>query len=110
MTWLGRSFEEVEVYNVVRRMVKDKAPSPDGYLMGFFQTCWEVVKEDIMNVFQELFSAGKFEKSLNTTFIALIPKKIRVSEVKDYRPISLINGVYKIISKVLANRLGEALG
>jgi hypothetical protein len=45
------------------------------------------------------------KKSLNATFIALIPKKPRVVDVKDFRPISLVSGVYKIITKVLANKL-----
>jgi hypothetical protein len=46
-----------------------------------------------------------FEKSLNATFIALIPKKTRAIDLKDFHPISLVSGVYKIIAKVLANRL-----
>ncbi|KAG6728212.1 hypothetical protein I3842_02G162400 [Carya illinoinensis] len=96
-SWLERAFEEDEVHDVIRKMEKDKVPGPDRFSMGFFQTCWEVVKEDIMNVFQEFFHAGKFTKSLNATFIALIPKKSGASEVKDFRPISLINGIYKIL-------------
>jgi hypothetical protein len=48
---------------------------------------------------------GKFENSLNATFISLIPKVVGASELKDFRPISLVSGIYKIIFKVLANRL-----
>ncbi|KAF5450369.1 hypothetical protein F2P56_030729 [Juglans regia] len=73
---LERAFEEVEVFEVVRKMAKDKAPGPDWFFMGFFQTCWEVLKDDLMKVFQEFYSDRKFEKSLNATFLALIPKKI----------------------------------
>ncbi|XP_042940888.1 uncharacterized protein LOC122275743 isoform X2 [Carya illinoinensis] len=105
-----QAFEEEEVSEVVQKLAKDKAPGPDGFSMSFFQECWDVVKEDIMKVFQELHEAGKFEKSLNTTFIALIPKKVGANEVSAYRPISLVSGVYKIISKVLANRLSEVVG
>jgi hypothetical protein len=47
---------------------------------------------------------------LNATFVFLIPKKADALEVKDFRPISLVGGVYKIISKVLANRLKSVLG
>ena len=52
---------------------------------------------------------GKFEKSLNVTFIALVPKKNGASNIRDFRPISLLGSVYKILAKVLANRLKEVL-
>jgi hypothetical protein len=60
-------------------------------------------------VFKEFHTNGKFEKSLNATFISLIPKKAGAVEIKDFRPISLVGGVYKIISQVLANRLKTML-
>lgn len=66
-----------------------------------------MVKEDLIKVFQELLSIGKIEKSLNAICIALIPKQIKASAVRDYRPINLVNGIYKIIFKVLTNRLRE---
>lgn len=95
---------------VVRKMAIDKAPSPDGFSLGFFQPCWEVVKVDMMQVFQELHSIGKFKKSVNITFITLILKTTGAFDTKDFCPISLVNKVYKIISKILANRLREVLG
>ncbi|XP_041004178.1 uncharacterized protein LOC121249544 [Juglans microcarpa x Juglans regia] len=104
IVWLERPFEE-EVQQVVRKMNRDKAPSSDGFTMAFFQTFWEVVKEDVMQVFQEFFTFGKFEKCLNATFIALVPKKVGAMEVKDFCPISLVGSMYKILSKVLANRM-----
>ena len=52
---------------------------------------------------------GKFEKSLNVTFIALVPKKNGASNIRDFRLISLVGSVYKILAKVLANRLKEVL-
>jgi hypothetical protein len=58
-----------------------------------------------MAVFSDFHARGKFEKSLNSTFISLIPKVPGATEFKDFRPISLVSGIYKIISKVLANRL-----
>ena len=56
-----------------------------------------------MIVFHNFHTHAVFEKSLNALFLALIPKKVDVVEVKDYRSISLVGGIYKIISKVLAN-------
>jgi hypothetical protein len=64
-----------------------------------------VLKEDIMAVFSDFHVRGKFEKSINSTFISLIPKASGASDLKDFHPISLLCGIYKIISKVLANRL-----
>jgi hypothetical protein len=83
----------------------NKAPGPDGFSMAFFQACWGVLKEDIRAVLADFHARGKFEKSLNSTLISLIPKVPGASELKYYRPISLVSGIYKIISKVLANRL-----
>jgi hypothetical protein len=60
---------------------------------------------DIMKVFGALHAGGRFEKSLNASFISLIPKVPGAVELKDFRPISLVRGIYKIIAKVLANRL-----
>ena len=58
-----------------------------------------------MAMFQNFHTLVVFGKSLNVSFLALIPKKVDAVEIKDFRPISLVGGIYKIISKVLANRL-----
>ena len=73
--------------------------------MAFFQACWGILKTDLMAVFHHFFAKCQFEKSLNATFITLIPKKIEAIEVKDFRSISLVWRVYKTIAKVLADRL-----
>ena len=78
--------------------------------MAFFQACWGIVKPDLMAIFHHFFANGQFEKSLNTTFVTLIPKKHAANEIGDFRPISLVGGVYKIIAKVLANRLRLVMG
>ena len=69
-----------------------------------------IVKPDLIAVFHHFFANGQFEKSLNATFITLIPKKHAANEIRDFRPISLVRGVYKIIAKVLANRLRLVMG
>jgi hypothetical protein len=106
---LETPFEEREVLEVVKGMNRDKAPGPDGFSMAFYQDCWDVLKSDIMGVFHDFHAHSKFVKSLNATFIALIPKISGAIDLKDFRPISLVSGVYKIIAKVLANRLKKVL-
>nr|XP_009599592.1 uncharacterized protein LOC104095219 [Nicotiana tomentosiformis] len=73
--------------------------------MGFSQKCWPTVKEDVMLTLKNFHFNEYFEKSLNASYVALIPKKNEARELKDFRPISLIGSVYKIIAKVLTERL-----
>ena len=106
---LERKFEREEILQVVKELERDKAPGPDGFSMAFYHHCWRVVEKDVLAVFEEFFQHCKFEKSLNATFIALIPKKIDASYVRDFHPISLVGSVYKILAKVLAIRLRVVL-
>jgi hypothetical protein len=108
--WLERAFEEKEVWDVIRDLNGDKAPGPDRFTLAFFQQCWDFLKSDIMDVFAEFHTRGKFEKSLNATFVSLIPKKTGAMDVRNFHPISLVGGIYKIISKVLANKFKSILG
>jgi hypothetical protein len=71
---------------------------------------WQVIKDDLMAVFHELYSEGSIAKSINATFLTLIPKKTNANEVRDFRPIALVGSIYKIVAKVLANRFSTALG
>ena len=107
--WLERRFENEEIFRVVKELEGDKASGPDGFSMAFYHHCWGIVERDVLTVFEEFYQHSKFEKSLNATFIALIPKKNGASNIRDFRPISLVGSVYKILAKVLANHLKEVL-
>ena len=102
--WLERRFEREEIQWVVKELEGDKAPGLDGFTMAFYHHCWGVVERDVLTIFEEFYQHSKFEKSLNVTFIALIPKKNGASNIRDFRPINLVGSVYKILAKVLANR------
>ncbi|KAK1283401.1 hypothetical protein QJS10_CPB21g01193 [Acorus calamus] len=93
-----------EVQHAVFGIEADKAPGPDGVGARFYQAFWDLVKQDVMEMFHTFFSGTQGIGCLNATFFALIPEKGAV-QVGDFRPISLINGSYKLIEKVLANRL-----
>lgn len=68
-----------------------------------------MIKTDLMGVFQDFHTHSRFVKIINATFLALIPKKFGVVDLKDFRLISLVSGVYKITAKVLANRLRKVV-
>ncbi|WMV37868.1 hypothetical protein MTR67_031253 [Solanum verrucosum] len=103
--WLQSEFEEQEVLECLKLCAADKAPGPDGYSMGFFQCCWEIVKKDVMDTIRNFHTSDYFEKSFNATYVALITKKIGAKSLRDFIPISLIGSVYKISSKLLTERL-----
>ena len=107
--WLERKFEREEISQVVRDLEGNKASGPDGFTMAFYHHCWREVEKDVLAVFDEFFQYSKFEKSLNATFIILIPKKNDASNIRDFWPISLVGSVYKILAKVLANRMRMVL-
>ena len=62
-----------------------------------------------MLMFKDFFESGKFVRSMNSTFIVLVPKKVGAEELKHFRPISLVNSLYKLISKVLVNRIKKVM-
>jgi len=67
------------------------------------------MKEDIKGMKHEFYNNQRTERSFNATFVALIPKKVGASELKDFRPISLISGIYKVLAKKLAERLKKVV-
>jgi hypothetical protein len=87
-------------------MPSDKAPGPDDFKGIFFKKCWHTIKGDIIKVIEHFgdLHVQNF-RWRNSANIALLPKKEGAEEVSDYRPISLIHAVAKIIAKMLALRL-----
>ena len=105
----NRLVSEEEVSEVLKEMQNGKALGPDGLNVDFFKACWNIVKQDIMNVVEDSRRDRTILKALNTAFISLIPKQELAQTPDRFRPISLCNVVYKIISKVVANRLKPLL-
>ncbi|WMV30397.1 hypothetical protein MTR67_023782 [Solanum verrucosum] len=96
--------EEQEILESIRACTGDKSPGPDGLSMAFFKQCWEVIKKDLVAAIRNFHEEGLFERSLNATFVALIPKKVGAVELNYYTPTSLIGGVDKIMAKLLTER------
>jgi hypothetical protein len=102
---LLKPFTGEKVYRALLQMAPLKAPGPDGFSAGFSQKNWSVMGEDICQAILGILNSGTMPLSLNSTNIALIPKVKNPSNVSEFRPISLCNVLYKLVSKVLANRL-----
>jgi hypothetical protein len=101
------SMEEIEL--ALFQMGPYKAPGPDGLNASFFQTNWPIMKKEVCNVVMNCLNTGTIPQELNMTHITLIPKSKNPMNVMDFRPISLCNVLYKLISKVLANQLKKIL-
>jgi hypothetical protein len=86
-------------------MAPIKAPRPDGFSAEFYQQQWSIVGPEVCKVVLHFLNGARMEENINATYISLIPKKTAPKCVSDFRPISLCNVSYKIIAKVLANRL-----
>ena len=102
---LSLPFTEDEIRAAVFACGRNKSPGPDGFSLAFFQDFWETIKHDIIQFFEEFWETRVINKSVNETFICLIPKKLNACRAKDFRPISLVTGLYKILAKVLAEMI-----
>eukprot|EP00253_Pinus_taeda_P003035 PITA_03035 len=99
--------EEIEA--AMKLMGKDKSPGPDGWTIELFLHFYEQIGAEITEVVEESWLKGVIYKPFNSTFIALIPKKDDPESFEYFRPISLCNCIYKIISKVIALRIAPIL-
>jgi hypothetical protein len=102
-------FNSDEFKNAVFQMHSDKAPGPDGLNPAFYKRFWSLCGEEIVATCTKWLLDGSLPESLGDTNIVLIPKCEQPKNMKDLRPISLCNVIYKILAKVLANRLQMVL-
>ena len=99
-----------EIREAVFDLAPDKSPGPDGFPPFFFQKYWVLVDNSVCRAVQAFFHSGHMLKEINHTFLALIPKIDNPSTSNHFRQISLCTTIYKVISKVLSNRLKVMLG
>ena len=86
-----------------------KSPDSDGMSLNFYQKYWDVVGPNVISYVLQTLNFGIMPYSLNETYICLIPKVKCSQKVTKFRPISLCKVIYKIMSKVLGNRLKRIL-
>jgi hypothetical protein len=98
-----------EIKAAVFALNKDSAPGPDGFGAFFFQHFWDIIHMDVINAVLEFFTTSWILPGFNSNIITLLPKIPNASSIDQYRPIAMANFKFKIISKVIADRLAQIL-
>lgn len=106
---LEKMFTKEEIALALNEIDPNKSLGLDGLNAGCIKQCWSLFKPGFEHALSEFHRNGTIPHGLNSSFIALIPKFNNPSKPSDFRPISLINSTMKLILKILANRLKEAL-
>ncbi|XP_071705014.1 uncharacterized protein [Rutidosis leptorrhynchoides] len=102
---LEMQFSEEEIWEAVKGCANNKAPGPDGFNMRFFKKFWAIISADLIEAIRDFWRNGTISPGFNSSFITLIPKVANPVSLSEYRPISLIDSFYKIIAKLLSNRI-----
>ena len=102
---LSKPFTAEEVQQALFMMGANKAPGPDGFTTGFYQYHWELLGPSITKGVLDFLNGGEMPDEVNSTTLVLILKVKNPHIMKNFRPISLCNVIYKLCSKVLAIRL-----
>lgn len=106
---LCKPVTEEEIIKTIWSMDSDKAPGPDGFSIHFYKVCWDIIKYDLQRMVRGFMSKAKVGGSTNSTYLALIPKESNPESFARFRPISLCNASYKILAKLMANRMKPLL-
>lgn len=106
---LGQSITKQEIINAISSLKKDKTPSPDGIPAEFYQANIGWISLDLLDLYNEAFNKGSLGSIINRGIIKLIPKEGDKTNIKNWRPITLLNVSYKILAKVLARKLESIL-
>lgn len=106
---LDSDFSQQEIDLVIRNLPNCHAPGPDGFNGFFIKKCWNIIRDDFNRLIQDFCSSNTDLRSINSSLIALIPKKENPETVDDYRPISLLNYSLKCITKLLSTRIQSVI-
>ena len=96
-----------EVREATFSMNEHSVPSPDGFNGTFYRSCWETIGENVVEAIKKIFTTGEILRNINSNFMVLIPKFEGADSLDKFRPIVLGNFFFKIITKIIADRLNS---
>ena len=107
---LSNDITQEELLSALKKMKQSSAPGSDGLTVKFYIHFWNVIKDDLLDCYKFCFQAGRMSTSQRQGLIKLIPKKLRnLLLITNWRPITLLNVDYKILTKLFASRLRDIL-
>ena len=106
---LVTQFSVEEIFKALKALGNNKAPSPDGFTVKFLITQWSIFKDIFKSLMSDFHRNGRLDACIQENFICLVQKKENVTLVKDFRPISLTTLAYKVVAKVLSERLKQVM-
>ncbi|GKD73877.1 RNA-directed DNA polymerase, eukaryota, partial [Tanacetum coccineum] len=106
---LDYPISDEEIKDAVWDCGSEKNPDPDGFTFKFYKSQWDTIAPDVIAFIREFEMTSFLPRGCNSSFIALVPKVEDPLVLNDFRPISLIGSQYKILAKILANRLAMVI-
>jgi hypothetical protein len=106
---LESPFSDKEIEETIKQLPNEKSPGLDGFNNEFIKACWPIIGSDIKGLIQDFYEEKISLESINDSLITIIPKSESPTSANDFRPISLLNSVLKILTKLLTNRLQKVI-
>lgn len=106
---LSRLPSPEDITNTMFKLNRNKSPGPDGFTSGFYTAAWDLLGQEVIHAITAFFKTSHMPTSTNSTILTLLPKFPGATIIKDCRPIACCNTIYKVIYKILVNRLKPLL-
>lgn len=100
---------EKEILEAINNLKKNKSPGIDDIVSEFYQIYWNTIKNECIQVIQEIFTANEMSTTQYKGIITLVYKQGEREDLSNWRPLTLLNNDYKIITKIIAERLKTIL-
>lgn len=98
-----------EIANTLLRLNPNKAPGPNGLTSAFYKSAWDILGSEVIQSIQHFFRSSFLPASTNAAILSLVPKYPGASLITEYRPISCLNTIYKVLSRLLVRKLKPLL-